>query len=132
MVQRTSDRDMRSQASVRNAGRDDSQEVSAPRGSQGGADPDRELVASRQDVSVYNTSEPSIEEYCYARFFVADADRRDSWGSWILAKQNAGELLARACTSGTLRTGDAIYMSSVTDPYQPVEQRLEHPGFSRG
>ena len=63
-------------------------------------------------------------EYCYARFFVADADQRDSGGGWILAKRNAGELLARACTSGTLRTGDAIYMSSVTDPYQPVERRL--------
>ena len=63
-------------------------------------------------------------EYCYARFFVGDADRRDKWGSWVSAKQNAGELLARACRSGKLRTGDAIYMSSVTDPYQPVERRL--------
>lgn len=62
--------------------------------------------------------------YCYARFFVADAARRDTWGSWISAKRNAGELLARACTSGMLQTGDAIYMSSVTDPYQPVERRL--------
>ena len=62
--------------------------------------------------------------YCYARFFVADADRRDEWGNWISVKQNARELLARACTSGMLRTGDAIYMSSVTDPYQPVERRL--------
>ena len=63
-------------------------------------------------------------EYCYARFFVADPDRRDTWGSWIAAKHNAGELLARACTSGKLGTGDAIFMSSVTDPYQPVERRL--------
>ena len=63
-------------------------------------------------------------EYCYARFFVADVERRDTWGEWVAPKRNAAELLARACTSGKLRTGDAIYMSSVTDPYQPVERRL--------
>jgi DNA repair photolyase len=63
-------------------------------------------------------------EYCYARFFVANAERRDKWGSWISAKRNAGELLAQACTSRKLRTGDAVYMSTVTDPYQPIERRL--------
>ncbi|MDO8616366.1 MAG: radical SAM protein [Dehalococcoidia bacterium] len=63
-------------------------------------------------------------EYCYARFFAPSAKQRESWGQWVSAKRNARELMAKACRSGALKTGDAIYMSSVTDPYQPVEQRL--------
>ncbi len=63
-------------------------------------------------------------EYCYARFFAPSARQRETWGQWVTVKRNARELIARACRSGTLVTGDAIYMSSVTDPYQPVEQRL--------
>ncbi len=67
--------------------------------------------------------------YCYARFFSKTAARRDAWGNWIVAKSNAVELVDRACRSGRLSTGDTVYMSSVTDPYQPVERRL---GLSRG
>jgi DNA repair photolyase len=62
--------------------------------------------------------------YCYARFFAGSAARRDTWGEWVSAKQNAAALLARACASGRLRTGDSVYMSSVTDPYQPAEADL--------
>lgn len=63
-------------------------------------------------------------EYCYARFFAPSAERRETWGRWVLVKRNARELITRACRSGELRSGDAVYMSSVTDPYQPVERRL--------
>lgn len=42
-------------------------------------------------------------------------------GSWVEVKQNALERLRRMRTS---LTGKAIYMSSVTDPYQPIERRL--------
>lgn len=48
-------------------------------------------------------------------------------------KQNAAALILAACESRDpalrLRDGDAIYMSSVTDPYQPLEARL---GLTRG
>jgi len=63
-------------------------------------------------------------EYCYARFFAPTAARRQTWGNWVSVKRNGRDLMIRACRSGAVKTGDAIYMSSVTDPYQPIEQRL--------
>jgi len=63
-------------------------------------------------------------EYCYARFFASTAMRRESWGNWVSVKKNGRDLMIRACRAGAVKTGDAIYMSSVTDPYQPIEQRL--------
>ena len=61
--------------------------------------------------------------YCYAAFFSRDVERRDSWGQWVNVKDNAVELL-RKRKPGTL-DGKLIYMSSVTDPYQPMERQLE-------
>jgi len=63
-------------------------------------------------------------EYCYARFFAPSSKQRETWGQWILVKTNARELIASACRFGVLNSGDAVYMSSVTDPYQPVERRF--------
>ena len=60
--------------------------------------------------------------YCYAAFFSRDVARRDSWGYWLVVKENAIELLRRR-KRGSL-DGKSIYMSSVTDPYQPVERDL--------
>ena len=65
--------------------------------------------------------------YCYAAFFsrasesMTGAERRDSWGQWVEVKENAVALLERRRKrlDGTL-----IYMSSVTDPYQPIERLL--------
>ncbi|MDE2718277.1 MAG: radical SAM protein [Chloroflexota bacterium] len=62
--------------------------------------------------------------YCYAAFFARDPQRRDTWGDWVDIKQNAVALIHRFCRRKQL-TGKSIYMSSVTDPYQPVERRLE-------
>ena len=61
--------------------------------------------------------------YCYAAFFSRDVEKRDSWGQWVNVKDNAVELLKKR-KPGTL-DGKLIYMSSVTDPYQPVERQLE-------
>lgn len=55
--------------------------------------------------------------YCYAPFFVADEALRAAWGKWVDVKVRAVEALARR----DLR-GKRIYMSSVTDPYQPLER----------
>jgi len=63
-------------------------------------------------------------EYCYARLFAPTAAKGKTWGRWVTVKRNACELVAAACKSGELRSGDAVYMSSVTDPYQPAERRV--------
>lgn len=62
--------------------------------------------------------------YCYAAFFSRDTSLRDTWGDWVNAKQNAVTLIHRFCQRKSL-TGKSIYMSSVTDPYQPVERKLK-------
>lgn len=61
--------------------------------------------------------------YCYAAFFVPDSAKQDTWGQWVNVKENALALLKRK-RAGSLR-GKTIYMSSVTDPYQPIERDLE-------
>ena len=65
--------------------------------------------------------------YCYAAFFSRDIQKRDTWGKWVIVKENAAELV-RNRKPGTL-DGKRIYLSSVTDPYQPVERQL---GLTRG
>jgi DNA repair photolyase len=57
--------------------------------------------------------------YCYAANFVADDQRRADWGNWVDIKVDAEKQLARADLQGK-----RIYMSSATDPYQPIEQRV--------
>ena len=64
--------------------------------------------------------------YCYAAFFSRDADKRDNWGYWVNVKANAIALLDKRRRS---LDGKLIYMSSVTDPYQPIERQL---GLTRG
>ncbi len=61
--------------------------------------------------------------YCYAASWVYDAGERDRWGRWLQAKRNAAALLAKAARQGKL-DGARIFMSSVTDPYQPAEKRF--------
>ena len=60
--------------------------------------------------------------YCYAAFFSKTEEARDSWGLWVKVKENAVDLMARR-KAGSL-DGRLIYMSSVTDPYQPVEREV--------
>jgi DNA repair photolyase len=61
--------------------------------------------------------------YCYAAFFARDADKQANWGLWIEVKENALEVLQRKRKRPLI--DKTIYMSSVTDPYQPIEKRLE-------
>lgn len=65
--------------------------------------------------------------YCYAAFFsrasgsMTGAERRDTWGAWVEVKENAIKLLERRRKP---LDDILIYMSSVTDPYQPIERKL--------
>ena len=60
--------------------------------------------------------------YCYAAFFSRKPEKRDTWGQWVKVKENAVERLR--ARRGNL-DGKLIYMSSVTDPYQPIERKLK-------
>ncbi len=60
--------------------------------------------------------------YCYAAFFARTPEERASWGYWVRVKDNAVATLTRRRV-GSL-DGKRIYLSSVTDPYQPVERKL--------
>lgn len=62
--------------------------------------------------------------YCYAAFFSRTPEKRDTWGYWVRVKENAIERLRKKYPAGSLN-GKLIYMSSVTDPYQPVERKVK-------
>ena len=60
--------------------------------------------------------------YCYAASFAPDEAASRAWGQWVVVKENALDLLKRSRRD---LSGKSIYISSVTDPYQPVERQLE-------
>ena len=60
--------------------------------------------------------------YCYAAFFVAEEEQREHWGQWVRVKTNA---IAKLRNSRQDLRGKTVLMSSATDPYQPVEAKLE-------
>lgn len=64
--------------------------------------------------------------YCYAAFLPQNPKAVNDWGRWFQAKKNA---VALAQKHAKRVAGKAVYMSSVTDPYQPVERGLQ---LSRG
>lgn len=60
--------------------------------------------------------------YCYAAFFSRSLVLRQNWGYWLQVKENALLLLRKYRKKPLLNK--RIYMSSVTDPYQPIENEL--------
>jgi DNA repair photolyase len=61
--------------------------------------------------------------YCYAAFFARDNEQRENWGYWVNVKENALALLQKFRKKPLI--DKTIYLSSVTDPYQPIEKKLE-------
>lgn len=61
--------------------------------------------------------------YCYAAFFARSSDERENWGNWLKVKENALQLLIKWRQKPLI--DKTIYISSVTDPYQPIEKQLE-------
>jgi DNA repair photolyase len=60
--------------------------------------------------------------YCYAMFLPQNRRPREDWGKWFQAKANAVEVARQQAPK---LAGQALYLSSVTDPYMPVERGLE-------
>lgn len=59
--------------------------------------------------------------YCYASFMGKYSGHAEPWGTFVDAKGNAPEVLARELRRAERGT---VILSSVTDPYQPLEERL--------
>jgi len=59
--------------------------------------------------------------YCYAMFLPQNRRPKEDWGKWFQAKSNAIELAKKHAHKVAAQ---ALYMSSVTDPYLPAERGL--------
>lgn len=59
--------------------------------------------------------------YCYAAFLPQAKRPPEEWGKWLTAKKNAAALAERQAPKVA---GQGVYLSSVTDPYQPAERSL--------
>jgi DNA repair photolyase len=60
--------------------------------------------------------------YCYAMFLPQNRRPKEDWGRWFQAKVNAVELARKQAAK---LAGQAVYISSVTDPYLPAERTLQ-------
>jgi len=60
--------------------------------------------------------------YCYATYIARWRGKSGPWGSWVQAKTNVAERLARELTR---RKGIHVFLSTVCDVYQPVERKYE-------
>jgi DNA repair photolyase len=60
--------------------------------------------------------------YCYAMFLPQNRRPKEDWGKWFQAKINAVEVARQHAPKVA---GQAVYMSSVTDPYLPAERSLQ-------
>ncbi|WP_042166937.1 SPL family radical SAM protein [Paenibacillus gorillae] len=61
--------------------------------------------------------------YCYVREMPVALFHEGEWGSWIDVKQNAAELLRKELRRAKAKGKVTIFMSSSTDPYQPIEYK---------
>ena len=61
--------------------------------------------------------------YCYAAFFSRNKEKMDNWGYWVEVKENALAMLKKKRRKPII--DEIVYMSSVTDPYQPIERKIE-------
>ena len=58
--------------------------------------------------------------YCYAEFMKKYTNHKEDWGSFVDVKVNAPELIRKGKYKGV-----AIFISSVCDPYQPIEAKYK-------
>jgi len=63
--------------------------------------------------------------YCYVREMPVAKFRGEPWGTWVDVKEQAAELLAKELRRERRKGPVSIFMSSATDPYQPIEYRLQ-------
>ncbi|MFM1654178.1 SPL family radical SAM protein [Brevibacillus sp. B_LB10_24] len=61
--------------------------------------------------------------YCYVRQMPVSTFRQREWGTWVDIKQEAAELLRKELRRAKVKGRVTIFMSSSTDPYQPIEHQ---------
>lgn len=59
--------------------------------------------------------------YCFARFMKKYTDHPEPWGKFVDVKLNAPEMIPRKTEKDSYRN-KPIVISSITDPYQPLER----------
>lgn len=59
--------------------------------------------------------------YCYVKEMPLAKFRGQAWGTWVDIKEQAAEKLKRELQTAKKKGTVSIFMSSATDPYQPVE-----------
>jgi len=61
--------------------------------------------------------------YCYVRGMPVSLFRQQEWGTWVDIKRGAAEVLRRQLRTAKKKGPVTIFMSSSTDPYQPIEYK---------
>ncbi|QJD83070.1 SPL family radical SAM protein [Cohnella herbarum] len=61
--------------------------------------------------------------YCYVRQMPVSTFRGLEWGSWVDIKQGAAEIFRKELRKAKVKGPVTIFMSSSTDPYQPIEYK---------
>lgn len=63
--------------------------------------------------------------YCYVRRLPVALFEEEKWGQWVKVKENAPALLAKELKQAKAKGPVILFMSSSTDPYQPLEGKLK-------
>jgi DNA repair photolyase len=59
--------------------------------------------------------------YCYVRKLPVALFRREAWGTWVDVKKDVADQLRKELVKAKKKGPVTIFMSSSTDPYQPIE-----------
>lgn len=63
--------------------------------------------------------------YCYARFMKRFTAHIEPWGTFLDAKVNAPQLLKKQLGRRRDSLRETVFLSSVTDPYQPADKKYK-------
>ncbi|WP_139994940.1 SPL family radical SAM protein [Paenibacillus paridis] len=61
--------------------------------------------------------------YCYVRKMPVSTFRGAEWGTWVDIKKDAAAILQKELKKAKAKGPVTIFMSSSTDPYQPIEHK---------
>lgn len=65
--------------------------------------------------------------YCYARFMKRFTGHKQPWGEFVDVRINIASVLEKQLKSSKYKKGP-IFLGTVTDPYQPVEEKYQLTG----